>query len=286
MRKVIVACVAAAFLVGCELFQSLSAEKMMVATLLNSPPFSVAPVDLADAGSGMYDGGVVLDGGVLEVPPQAAMAVFFGRRQGQSLDAQPDPIVDATVVLEHVGGDTFGLTNGGDGTYSLSSLNESTFEYTSNATYRVRATHEGQTYVAELVQAPIQENIAELHPPGPGYIALDAGTGFEFTRADPGRERDLGFVMVYPIDDQGQQGQATYTNFPSDPVGIVKLIAAPTDWRRATVTIPDTAFPTPDSNYVIFFQAVKLGSATGGNLWTGSTFLAGTAEIGVVRTNP
>ena len=129
MRKVIAACVLAFVLVGCELFNSLSAEKMMVATLLNSPPFTVAPIDLADAGSGSFDGGVELDGGVLTVPPQAAMVVFFGRREGQSLDAEPTPITDATLTVEEVGGSTFTLSHQGDGTYTLTSRGDKPCEW-------------------------------------------------------------------------------------------------------------------------------------------------------------
>jgi hypothetical protein len=52
------------------------------------------------------------------------------------------------------------------------------------------------------------------------------------------------------------------------------------------VTIPATAFPDKDHNYVIVFQSAKLGGPKSTNLFSGSAILAGTADIAVVKTNP
>ncbi len=50
------------------------------------------------------------------------------------------------------------------------------------------------------------------------------------------------------------------------------------------VTIPGTAFPEKDHNYVIVLQSAKIGGPKSENLFSGSAILGGTADIGIVKT--
>ena len=107
-----------------------------------------------------------------------------------------------------------------------------------------------------------------------------------FTRppAQGGKERNLGFVSVFPVDQNGERGEPTWTNMPSKPLDFLKLVALPAKWKEDKVTIPGSAFPNADQTYLVVLQAVKLGGPESDNLFSGSALLAGTAEIGVVRT--
>lgn len=276
--------------------RQIAASHVMVATLLATPPVSIDPaawVGLADAGldaglpdAGMtFDAGVTLDGGFMTVPAQTAAFVFFGTRTSTSLDTAPKGIDGAQVSVLPVGGTATELTGSSAGNYSKTSAEDSSFTYQEGQTYEFRAENGGETFVGEVQSVPALEQIPAFHP-AKGYIEQNANASFTFNRPDPpaGKERNLGFVTVYPMSQNGDRGEPTYTNMPSTPLAFLKLVALPAEWKQTTVTIPGTAFPEAEKNYLIVFQAVKLGGAKSENLFAGSAILAGTAEVGVVRT--
>ena len=89
------------------------------------------------------------------------------------------------------------------------------------------------------------------------------------------------------ISRDGKQGDPTYTNVPKTPVEFLKLVVAPgKPWQETQVTIPGSAFPDKEKNYVILLQSAKLGGPVGENLFTGSAIIAGTADVGIVKTRP
>ena len=81
-----------------------------------------------------------------------------------------------------------------------------------------------------------------------------------------------------------QRGQPTYSNVPTSPLAFLSLVASPASFRTEQVTVPGTAFPAAASTYLVTFQAVRMGGAQSDNLFVGSALLAGTADVGVVRT--
>ncbi len=263
----------------------------MVATVLATPQITIGPdaiagldADFPDSGS--YDGGFTFDAGTITVPPQALSTMFFGTRQGTSLDVEPKGVEGASATVQAGGGPAMEMIDQMGGNFRLTSLDDGGFSYQPSTSYTFTANWNGQTYVAKIDSSPPLEAVAEFHPAA-GYIDQPANAPFTFHRPDPpsGQERNLGFVVVMPIDRDGGQGSPTYTNVPKTPLGYLKLIVAPADWKTTTVTVPATAFPEADKNYVILLQSAKLGGPQSDNLFSGSAILAGTAEIGVVKTH-
>lgn len=282
---------------GCD-FNTISsqaqAKTVAVSTLLTTSPVTISGAAVAgngfDASIPAFDGGVdagglSLDAGIT-IPAQNLVSVFFGQR-GANLDTAPVGTAGATVSVTEVGGSTWQLADQGGGTYTLLSASDAGFVYRGTATYDFTFVNAGVTYTAEVARVPPPENIAKFHD-APGYITLSVGDSFTFTRPDPaaGEDRQLGFVNVFPISSSGSQGQPTYTNIPKTPLDFLKLVVAPSDWKQSVVTIPASAFPEKDHNYVIVLQSAKLGGPKSDNLFSGSAILAGTADIGVVKTKP
>ncbi len=284
---------------GCDLQKignQATARTVAVSTLLSTPAVEVKAEAVAsnglDAGLADLDAGLLLDGGVLlsdagvTVPAQNLAFVFFGQRQGESLDTAPVGTAGAQVTLAEVGGGRFPLEDLGGGNYSLTAA-DAGFTYRDGATYNFEIVHAGATYVAEVTRVPTKEVITQFHPPA-GYVELEAGAAFTFTRPDPpsGEDRHLGFVNVFPLSREGSQGQPTFTNVPTTPLAFLKLVVAPNDWKTTTVTVPGTAFPDRDTNYLVVLQSAKLGGPKSDNLFTGSAILAGTADVAVIKTRP
>jgi hypothetical protein len=270
-----------------------TAKTVAVSTLLTTPPIEVKGAAIAgnglDASLPDLDAGLLFDGGIsfgdagLTIPAQNLAFVFLGQRQGESIDSAPAGTPGAIATLKEVGGPTFPLDDQGGGAYGLSP--DAGFVYKPNATYQFEFALNNQTYVAEVERVPSKENIPEFHPAA-GYVELNAGQSMTFVRPDPpqGQSRNFGFVNVFPINNEGSQGQPTYTNIPTTPLGFLKLLLAPTDWTKTSVEIPGTAFPNPDSNYIVVLQSAKLGGPKSDNLFTGSAILAGTADVAIVKT--
>lgn len=302
---------------ACDLLNRTSAQvqakKVIVGTLLHTPPIEVRPEAIAgfdasffqgfdaggfDAGGFVFDGGfpfdagglINLDGGFsIILPEQTAVFAFFGTRNGEGLSqTAPTAIPGATLSLTQKGGPELMLkaVAGSDGTFQLSSTDEKGLTYVAKASYLFTARADGQTYVGIIEEVPEEEHIVAFRPDGKSHIDQEAGKDFTFARPDPpnGKERNLAFVVVVPIDREGKQGEPTYTNVPQTVLGLLKLAVAPSEWKTTTVKIPGTAFPEKDKNYLILLQSAKLGRPDSDNLFLGSAMIAGTADIGIVKT--
>jgi hypothetical protein len=259
----------------------LTAQTVMVGTFLSTPDVPFSP----EAAAG-FDGGVQPDGGqtTVTIPGQTVAVVFLGTREGEN--SVPSGLTGATVRLQPQGGQAVTLTADGAGSYSRSDNSDATLKYQDGATYQFIAERSGERYVGKVENAPAKELIAALHPPE-GVRRISANTSLTLERADPpsGQERTLGFVTVVPVSDSGQQGQPTYTNAPKTPLEFLQLVAFPLDWRQKQVVIPGSAFPDPRQTYLVIFQSVRSGGPESENLFLGSALLAGTADVGVVRTH-
>src|SRR4051812_36606704 len=108
---------------ACDLASKATADKVMIATLLGTPAIDLTPV------AAKLDAGTLPDGGSYTLPGQTRAYVFFGTRQGTSLDKAPTPISDATVTVGPPGGASVALTNDGNGSYSQTSIQDSHLSY-------------------------------------------------------------------------------------------------------------------------------------------------------------
>jgi hypothetical protein len=294
---------------ACEFFDRTSAQvqarKVIVGTVLHTPPIEVRQEAIAglDASFPFFDGGFPTDSGFffdagfllgdgggpsITLPEQTAVFAYFGTRNGEGLSQEaPTAIAGATLSIQQKGGPALALKDQGGGTFSLTSSEEAKLGYVENGDYFFKATADGETFVGIVERVPEQEKIAAFRPNGKTFLELAANTEFTFARPDPpnGQERQLAFVVVVPIDREGKQGQPTYTNVPSTPLEYLKLAVAPSDWKTTTVTVPGSAFPLKDQNYLLLLQSAKLGRPDTDNLFIGSAMIAGTADVGVVKTH-
>ncbi|WP_208729810.1 hypothetical protein [Corallococcus exercitus] len=260
----------------------LTADHVMVGTLLATPQVDVSASAMAGYDAGTYGGP---DGGdVVSFPGQTAAFVFFGTKKGEN--AQPEGLSGATVTLRAGSAAAVPLNGQGGGSYGVTSDSTDDLTYTSGATYSFFAEQAGTKYEARVEDSPTKEAILAFHP-AEGFVRINANTAFEFDRPapPPNQDRTLGFVTVVPLGANGEKGQATYSNVPTTPVEFLQLAATPATFRAARVTIPATAFPNPKQTYLVIFQAVRMGGPESDNLFLGSVVLAGTAEVGIVRTN-
>jgi hypothetical protein len=287
MKRILLSAAATALLLtplACN-FDQLLAEKVMVGTLLSTPDVDVSLVAMAggDAGT-LPDGGIPPGEERITIPGQTAAFVFLATRNGEQ--GSPEPITDATVRIEAQNGTPITLENKGVGTYGLTSAfgDDGGVKYQNGATYNFVAVHGGNSHVGQVKDAPALERIEMLHPAG-GYVRHVANQTLTLVRpANSGKERTLGFVTVFPIGADGEKGQPTYTNMPKEPLDFLQLVTATGDWQKASLPIPGSAFPQRDSNYLVVFQTAQLGGPQSDNLFTGSTLLVGTADLGLVHT--
>ncbi len=286
-RLLLTAALTASFLapLACDLEKTgnqLAADHVMVGTLFSTPEVEISASALAGYDAGTFGGP---DGGdAIVLPAQTAAAVFFGTKQGE--DSQPSGVAGATVSVQPVGGTATTLEEDGSGSYSRTSAGDEGLEYQSGATYQFIASQSGTRYVGQVDDAPVTERIEALHP-SQGYVSIDANTSLGFGRAAPpaNTDRTLGFLTVVPLSSSGAQGEPTYTNAPTTPVQFLQLVGLPGPYREARVTIPGSAFPERNKTYLVVFQAVRMGGPESDNLFLGSALLAGTADVGVIRTN-
>ncbi|MDY7225136.1 hypothetical protein [Hyalangium rubrum] len=284
-RLLLLSALATCFLVplACDLGKTvdqISAETVMVGTLLSTPDVPLSP----EAAAGL-DGGFQLDGGqsTVTIPGQTVAFLFLGTREDEN--STPSGLTGATVSVQPKNGQAVSLSSDGAGAYSRSSNTDEKLTYQSGATYTFTAERSGERYVGVVENSPAQERIAALHPAS-GVVRISANTPLSFDRADPpsNQDRTIGFVTVVPVSASGQQGQPTYSNVPTAPLDFIKLVAFPAEWKEKTVSIPGTAFPDPQQTYLVTFQAVRTGGPESSNLFLGSAILTGTADVGVVRT--
>ncbi|WP_257455923.1 hypothetical protein [Archangium lipolyticum] len=291
MKRLVLSAAATALLLSplaCDLGKTgnqILAENVMVGTLFSTPDVNVSAAAMAG-----YDAGTLPDGGIPEgeritIPGQTAALVFFGTRNGEQ--GTPQPLANATVRLEPQNGSPLTLDNKGAGTYGQTSdvLGDGGIKYQSGATYRFVATQGGNSYVGVVEEAPALERIARLHPPE-GFISHTANQGLTLQRPPVAgnQARTLGFVTVVPLGDNGEKGQPTYTNVPKEPLDFLEIVLAPVEWQKESIVIPGSAFPNPESNYLVVFQTVKTGGPESENLFVGSALLVGTADLGMVHT--
>jgi hypothetical protein len=292
----------------------LQAKHVMVATLLHTPAIDIRAEAIAgldasflnffDGGIPSFDGGFTLpDGGAIPfdagllpfdlfdagilIPPQTGVFTFFGTRNGEGLmQSAPTPISGTTMTMTLEGGSEYALKDLGQGTFQLTTQDDTTLNYEPGANYRFTAKADNQTFIAIAAEVPQQETIPQFHPEGRSYISIDAGSDFTFRRPDApsGSERDLAFVIVIPIDREGKQAEPTYTDVPQQALDILTLVVAPSKFKKTLVTIPGRAFPERDRNYIILVQSAKLGRADTDNLFAGSAIIGGSADIGIVKT--
>ncbi len=264
---------------ACNLDQ-LSADKVMVGTILSTPS-----VDISPAAAAGVDAGVPPDAGtVVTIPGQTAALVFFGTRNSGN-SSSFEAISTASVTVQAQGGKATTLTSDGAGFYTRTSQGDPELKYQPNATYDFVATQGTERFVGQVENAPPQERVDALHPPE-GVLRLSANEPFTFNRKTlaAGEKRTIGLVTVVPVSDNGNQGDPTYTNAPKTPGKFLELVSLPDEWMTDKVTIPASAFPQRNANYLIIFQSVRTGGPESNNLFVGSAMLAGAADVGVVRT--
>ncbi|HEX8438465.1 hypothetical protein [Archangium sp.] len=262
------------------------AKKVMVGTLLSTPDVAFSPT--AAAG---IDAGTLSDGGTFDqitLPGQTAAFVFFGTREGEQ--GAPEPIANATVRVEAATGGQINLENEGAGTYGHTSDfgEDAGVKYQPGKTYRFVAVQNGTSHVGTVEEAPALERIEALHP-AEGYLRRPANQPLTLQRpaVPSNQERTHGFVTVVPLSKNGDQGQPTYTSAPKEPLRLLELVALPNPpSKAASLEIPGSAFPQKDSNYLVIFQTMKTGGPESDNLFVGSALLVGTADVGVVHTQP
>ncbi|MCP3101779.1 hypothetical protein LZ198_23150 [Myxococcus sp. K15C18031901] len=259
----------------------LTADHVMVGTLLATPEVAISPSATAGFDGGTWDGG-----DTLTFPAQTAALVFFGSKKGEN--SQPSGVGGAKASVQPVGGVATVLEEDGSGSYSLTSVGgeDEELTYQSGATYQFIASKDGKRYVGQVEDAPVKESIAAFRPSGAAFVTLDANTALTFDRTAPpaNQERTLGFVTVVPLSSDGEKGEPTYSSMPTTPVELLQLVAVPGAHREARMTIPGSAFPSRNALYMVIFQSVRLGGAESDNLFIGSALLAGTADVGIVRT--
>lgn len=272
---------------ACELFQiaeQAGSKQVAIGTILHTPEtyVPIEAISLDDRLEGT-DGGLPPDAGVL-IPSLTVSYIFFGERQGESLDAAPVGTPGATANLVHENGPTYPLEDQGEGAYALPL--DAGFVYENGATYRFEFQHAGQTYVTAVKNAPPRENIRALHPDR-GFVELDVGDTLTLIRPDPAldEDRNIAFVNVFRVSGAGAASTPTWTNIPMDAQGLIKLVVSPNDWKRTTVVIPETAFPGRDETYLVMLMTAKIGLPQSKNLFSASAVIAGAADIGIVRTN-
>ncbi|HEX5746408.1 MAG TPA: hypothetical protein VFZ09_09190 [Archangium sp.] len=290
MKRILLSAAVTALLVAplaCN-FDQLLAEKVMVGTLLSTPDVDVSLVAMSglDAGT-LPDGGIPPGEERITIPGQTEAFVFFATRDGEQ--GTPEPLSDATVRIEIQNGGSLALEKQGEdtGMYSLKSDygDDAGVKYVNGATYNFVAVHGGNSHVGQVKDAPALERIEALHPAG-GYVRHAANQSLTLRRPTEsgGKPLTLGFVTVVPLDMEGRKGAITYTNMPKEPLDFLQLVTATGEWQQEILSIPGTAFPQKDSNYLVIFQTAQLGGPQSDNLFTGSTLLVGTADIGLVHT--
>jgi hypothetical protein len=277
-----VAVIAVFSLQACGLFESVQSSKVLAGSVLSTPEYDLTPTlysSLGDGGLPVFDGSVP-DGGLApKVPPQVVAQVFFGERNTADLSKPPNGLSGATITLGYAG-KSVALTDQGSGNYGITSLENKDFTYVPNTEYKLTIVHQGVTYEG-AVTAPAEEKIAQFHVTPGKPLDIDANADLQLTRTSVD---NIGFTTVVPVDSTGK-GEPTYTDAPTKPLDLLDLVANDSKWKQKQITIKGTAFPKPNSFYVINVTAVARGT-TSNNLFTTSALLAGTADIGMVKTRP
>lgn len=265
-----------------ELVEKAQADKLLAASVLATPEYDLS----GTIDSYLPDGGTQDDAGTSEgdddegmlpqkVPGQVTANVFFA--QQSVTEPAPKGIAKAKVTLSY-GGKTFQLEDKGGGNYALTNQDDENFVYQPGTEYVLKLVHEGTTYEAR-VTSPSEQKVAEFHATPGKPIEVGVKRTLKLTRENA---EDIAFTTVVPMSASGK-GEPTWSDFPTDPMQLLELVAADEKWRQSTITVPGEAFPTGDTVYLISVNTVKKAE-TSNNLRLGSVMLVGTADIGAAKT--
>lgn len=269
---------AALALTGCgDFFDQLRAEEVALAALLHTPE-----MDNPAGGD--------------PVPGSTVFTLFFGRVDrsrilpgtGGSESAEDGAftgIADAEVTLKFTdsGGTERQLEvkSNGAGRYGLSSEEADLLEYTTEPvtvtieyagkTHRLRVTPPEPAAAAEFADQPVIADHA-------------AGEDLTLTRAEAlGSENPLAFVHLQGVAGEGEG--SSWTNFPSDGMGFLRLVLDDAQWRTDSFTIPGDQFAA-GSGYLATLSAAARGEIVTEDgsdpLFTSSSFLAAAGSGGGV----
>ncbi len=252
---------------------------LMAGKLFSTPALDYRAAFYTASDGGAVDAG---EGEPIEVIPPETVGELFLAQAGPDGGAFT-ALEDAQVSLSG-GAAPVELEGQGEGGYLKSSLEDEAFGYSPGATYRFEAKRGASTYAGEPLTAPSAERVEKLHPPGP-YFVHPKGAALTLTRTLPASgELPPAFVTVVPIDADGFRGEATYSSLP-EPAKIQQLLASTAVYRAQSLTIPGSAFPAGETVYLVLFTRAELSTASAPEEVDG-VFLAGVADVGVVRTSP
>ncbi len=259
---------------SCDFTQKAQSNTLAAATLLATPS---------------YDLVVTFDGGTFDagsVPSVVTSALFFGNRDPNNPAADPSGLSGAGVTVGFTGS-TLNLGDQGGGKYSLDSTQNSQLVYTAGAVYTFQVAYSGQTYVG-AVTAPPQERIAQFHPTPYAPITVQVNTPFTLQRQAPpsGQSYLPAFTVVFPLDASGNRQAPTYDNVPAKPLDLLNFVVDDSAWTTPIISLPGSAFPSAGTRYLVVVTAVQKGdqSQFSSNLFLGSAFVAGTADVGLAQT--
>lgn len=254
--------------------QKITATTFAAATVLATPDYNLQVV---------FDGGLI-DAGT--IPGVVTAGLYFGQRDPTDLTKAPTPLAGANTTVSFTG-TTVPLPDQNNGKYSQNSAQNPQLVYTVGAVYTFQMAYQSQSY-AGAVTAPPQEQITQFHPSPYAPIVVAAGSPLTVNRTIPTGGQSLlpAFTVVIPLDASGNQREPSYTNVPQTPVDLLNFVVNDAQWTQPTINIPGTAFPSAGTNYLVTVTAVKQGdqSQFSTNLFVGSAFVAGTADIGLVQT--
>jgi len=285
---------AAGLTAGCEGFiNSVQSDFVAMAAIVKTPDVVVpAPTQEAPLATRTEPGKVVFTLFFGEVDKDKIVA-------NEAQDGAFTPVAGAVVKLQYTdaGGAAkdLGATDSGEGKYLLES-GASGLTYESEKDYTAVITHAGKTYRMK-VKAPAAIEIHEFKNKSPpkSVFAHTPGSAFTLTRDDVQLPAKLpvAFAALQAADGSGANlgfdGDFGWTNVPTDALPVLKFLLNDSDWRKPTFTVPGDKFAA-DSDYIVLMAAIDRGgdaaAASDASLFTASSFLAGTADGGLVSTKP
>lgn len=296
-------------LYACGLAQSVQSTKVLAATVIATPEYDLAKLitipdggfKIGDAsfsfdGSLSFDGSIPFPDGGLKIgdasipffgdggfttknPPQTIAQVFIGERDASDLKKPPVGIAGAKVTLTIAGGAPFELKEKEKGVYLLTTVENSALQYVADKELVYTVDVKGEKLTAKVI-GPKKEDIEQFKVLGGAPLPHEAGKELKLTRASA---ENIGLTSVFPISSSAEQGKPTYTDAPTKPEDLIDLVANPDKWKQKTITIPGSAFPQAGTKYLVNVTAVKKGT-TSDNLFLGSVFVAGIADLALVQT--
>ncbi len=258
-------CVCVALLVvatGCELVSTIDSERMIVGTVLRTPPLD-------------GPGGMPVQEGV------TAAQVFWGEKEPgvDALTVPPVGIPGATVRLGILGTSGYtevALMGQGDGNYLGTSVDLPDLVYEVGASYRVIVEDdrpdpwEIPDVVAPASQPPLGVPQPGVDPPHP------VGTDLMVSRTGD----ETAFVSVFEITAGGVE--ETWSNRPEDVQALLTMVIDPSPYQAAQFVVPgQEAFPRPGF-YAVVLTVVERGVG-GPELFAASSVFVGAGEAAPVE---